>query len=404
MIRGGSRPVIQLHPYYPAYFIIGKKGSGKSALLERSLEVYYQQGYIVMDMNCAADLESLQWSVPDPDKPGSTGYPILVILPASTQMTIRPRTIRLPDGREVAAVKTIPDSTPIKEIIMEAAKERRVIVFSIHLYENEVRGQHKFAHFIKTFPKVVRDHMPKSMKFAIGLRELADLSSNRMLTFAGTGEKESKRGLNYFSRIARHFRTVLVLDMQDPDQVYSALTAQEDFILVKRMNKHHIPDKLKYLQLDIANQLAYARQHYLKPSVVSLDRLTNNSFYCIWPDGEYSLEHNSEPRNFKHHASDDDALELAGVSIKYLTKGELEETTEAKIEEIKQKKEAEKLKENAIIEAIRLHEEEGDTWPECAVKVGWLVDGKPSGDALKMAVIRYRKKQQQQQKQEDPTA
>ncbi len=390
------RSIIQLHPHYPAFFIIGKKGAGKSALLERMLEIYYLEGYQILDMNCAADLESLQWAVPNPANANSAGYPILVILPVTTQIKIvRPRMIKLPDGREVEAVKTILDSVPLRDILLEAQREKRVIVFSIHLYDDEVKGQHMFAKMIRQFPKVVRDHMPKSAKFAIGLRELADLSSNRMLTFAGTGERESKRGLNYYSRIARHFRTVMVLDMQDPEQVYNALVAQEDFILIKRMNKHHIPKKLDWLQDRIKQEIQYAKQHYMmdRLSMVSMDRLTNNSFYCVWPDGEPSLEHNSEPQGFKHHASDDDALELAGVEIKFLSKSELA-PDEIKLEELRKKKEQEAQKEKALVEAIRLHDEEDFTWEDLAVKLGWLgKDGKPSGEALKQAVHRFKKQQ-----------
>lgn len=399
MIPEGSRNVVKTHPYYPAYFIVGKKGAGKSVLLERCLEIYYSQGYVVCDFNSAADIESLQWSVKDETKADGRAYPILVILPPTTIMTIKPRLITMPDGKQVQAVKTIPDSTPLKDIIMTAHREQRVIIFSIHLYESEVKGQLKFSQIIKNFPRTVRDHLPKTMKFAIGLRELADLSSNRMLTFAGAGERESKRGLNYFSRVARHFRCSIVLDMQDPDQIFSALTAQEDFILIKRLNKHHIPDKLRWLEYDINNQVIFARQHYLmsRLQVVSMDRLTNNSYYCVWPDGEFSLEHNREPL-FKHHASDDDALELAGVELKFISKSELGEAAiENKIEKFQKRKEVEINRDKAIIEAIRMHEEEEFSWDECAVKVGWLLkDSKPSGQALKQAARRYKARQTRQ--------
>lgn len=391
------KPVIQLSPYYPAYFVIGKKGAGKSALLEKMLQVYYDEGYQVMDWNCAADFESFQWSVKDPDKPDSREFPILIIHPAATEITITPRKITLPDGREVEAVKTILDSTSLRDIILEAQREKRIIIFSIYLYENEVKGQHRFAQLIKMFPKIVRDYFPKNMKFAIGLRELADLSSNRMLTFAGTGERETKRTLNHFSRLARHSRTVLVLDMQDPEQVYSALVSQEDFILVKRLNRHHIPQKLNWLNEDVRRQIDFARQHYLftKLRVVSLDRIANNSFVCVWPSGDYSYEHNSEP-SFKHHDSNDDAQELSGVRVKFLAKDELEGTDEAKIEAIKERREVTIQKEKALVEAIRLHEEEGMSWDAVAAKVGWLVNGLPSGPAVKMAARRYQERQHKQ--------
>src|SRR5439155_16780158 len=98
MIPEGSRTVVKLQPFFPSYFILGKKGAGKSVLLERFLETYYDQGYVTIDANSASDLECLQWSVKDESKPDGRAYPILIILPSTSIMTVKPRMITMPDG------------------------------------------------------------------------------------------------------------------------------------------------------------------------------------------------------------------------------------------------------------------------------------------------------------------
>ncbi len=387
-------PVIQFKPYFPAYFIIGKKGAGKSALLERMLEIYYRLGYVVLDWNSAFDLESLHWCVPNTDKGSDVAFPILLIIPRTTEIISNHRKITTIYGEQVEAVKTIYDDVPLKEIIKTAYEEKRICVFSIYLYKPEQKGQRKVSEFIKELPTVMRDEVPSYINVALGLRELADLSSNRMKTYAGDSEKESKRALNHFSRQARHARTTMILDMQNPDDVYGALVAQEDFILVKRLNKHHIPEKLGWLKKAIDEKIHYAARHYMIDSVqyISLDRISNNSFYAIWPDGHFSVHHNKEP-TFRHHRTDDDAFELAGIARpKFLSKQDLEKRTEGKITEIQQKqnKKSERLKK--IQEAYELYKRKKKEnpdygWFDCAKDVGFLgVDGKPSEDGIRKAV------------------
>src|SRR3989442_509200 len=109
------------------YTIIGRKGAGKSALLEKLCEVFYRLGRVIIDINGSPDLEQIQWCVADPDKPKDrqTAYPILIVIPRSTEITTDGRMLTTYDGRTVEAIKTVYDDTPLHEIIKQAHTERR---------------------------------------------------------------------------------------------------------------------------------------------------------------------------------------------------------------------------------------------------------------------------------------
>jgi len=394
-------PVIQLKPYFPAYFVIGKKGAGKSALLERMLEIYYKLSYVILDWNGAFDLEGFQWCVKGEDRrrpdgviePGAA-YPILVIIPRTTELVNYGNKLVTKEG-EIDAVKIVYDDTPLKDIIKMCYTEKRICIFNIYLYREPSKGQRKLAEFINELPIVMRDEMPAYVNCALGLRELADLSSNRMKAHKGGGETESKRSLNTFSRMARHARVTMIVDMQNPDDVYGQLVAQEDFILAKRLNKHHIPEKLSWLQKTIDAKIDSASNHYMRNKVklVSLDRLSTNSYYCIWPDGHYTIQHNSEP-GFRHHKVDDDAQLLAGVKIRFPTKQEMVQSVEGKIMEIQQKKTAKEERIAMLQEALdhyskKKADDPAYSWHDCAKDIKFMgIDGKPSGEGLMKAVKR----------------
>lgn len=371
----GSAYVFRLDAY-PAYFIIGRRGGGKSVLLERALEWYWENGYVVLDWNSAFDLEALHWCVADEDrrkngKP-TRAYPILVIMPENKELITDGRKIKVKmyDGsiQEVEAVKSVPDTTPLKDIIMQAYRERRVCIFSIYLYApNIAAGQKKLASYLHVggLPDVVRDHLPNNIRLALGLRELKDLSSSRMLTHGGTGEKESKRALNFIAAQARHARTVLIVDMQNPDDVNATLTRQEDYTLVKNFSLHHIPDWLKWLQIKIEDRRAQARARYRKSNWVSLNRVGKNSFYCVHPDGEVTLEHNGQPL-FRHHRENDDAQALAGIiDIKV---NPIKSSKGARIEDAKEREKETQNEINLMQEILEMNRLDGLSYKQIQEK------------------------------------
>lgn len=404
-------PVIALPPRHPAYFIIGKKGFGKSTLVEAMGEVYWWLDQIVLDWNGAFDLESLHWCVKGEtwrDRRGKEregrAYPILLIVPFNKIITTDGRLLKRPDtGEMVPAVKTISDSEPLEKILQIAYLERRVCVFSIYLYKDPTKGQYKLADMIRALPEVMRDKMPDYVNCCLLLRELADIGSNKMKTFAGNAERETKRNLALFFRQARHARTTIIADMQNPDDVYGAIEAQEDFILVKRLNKHHVPKKLQWLINDIDAKRTWAARHFVlnRLNLVSVDHLSRNSYYCIWPEGHFTLEHNRMPR-FRHHATKDNAKKLVGivgekdVKVEHAS-GKSAEQKIAAIQAAKSKKEtyADKLSRALALYIRQKKKDSNYTWQECAADkdirfIG--ADQKPNGENLARQIHRHGRK------------
>ena len=390
---------------YPAYFVIGRRGAGKSVLLEKMLEQYYAAGFVVLDWNCAFDLESLHWCVEDWDRKANgrftRAYPILIIIPRSKRIESDGRKIEIEiDGKKemVEAIKTIYDDTPLHEILLQAHGERRVCIFSIYLYPNVSDGQKKIAKFLSAhgLPEVMRDHLP-NVKVALGLRELKDLSSNRMLTHGGPGERESKRSLNFISAQARHARIVCLFDLQNPQDVLDALVRQEDYILVKNFAaKHHIPDWLRWLDRYIDKRIQYAKENIQRPSVVSINRLSANSFYCVHPNGEVTLEHNGQPA-FRHHQEGDNAQALAGiVKNAVVPKEELLRDPMVKLEEQRKREARDKETLAVLQECLVMHEHESLSWDNIqTLKKIKDRNGKVmSGDVLGRKVKRYWKQYQ----------
>jgi len=62
---GKPRQLWLLHPKYPAYFMPGLRGSGKSTTQEWALEWYYNHNYLVIDAWSAPDFEGAYWAIPD---------------------------------------------------------------------------------------------------------------------------------------------------------------------------------------------------------------------------------------------------------------------------------------------------------------------------------------------------
>lgn len=359
---------------------------------------YNELGKVILDLNGSPDLEQLAWVVPDTDKPKDkqVAYPIILIIPRSTEVTTDGRKIKMKDGQEVDAIKVIYDDTPLKDIIMMAYHEKRIVIFNIYLYDNPSRGQRKLSDMIFSLPNVMRDHVPTTVSLVVALRELADLSSNRMKTHRGGGETESKRSLNFLSRQIRHFRTSMIVDTQNIQDLYAAFVSNLDILLIKNINLMSLPPQLSWFVNDIQRKVYFAKDHYMldRLNVVSPDRLSHNSFYAIFPDLDYKIFHNSEP-SFRHHRPDDDAKELAGIKIRYLSKTELESiTSEDKILMIKQKTSAKEERVKMLNEAYQLYKSEKSkdpsiSWDFVAKKVKFLgLDGKPKGNSLRMAIER----------------
>lgn len=380
------------------YTIIGKKGSGKSALLERMCESFHALGRVIIDVNGSPDLEQLAACVPNPDRPKEkqTAYPILIIIPRFTEIKSDGRAITTKDGKTVEAIKTVYDDTPLHEIIKQAHVERRWVIFNIYLYDSPSKGQKKLSDLIFGLPNVMRDHVSTDVSLVVAIRELADLSGSKMNAHSGAGSRESKRSLNFLSRQIRHFRTSLIVDTQNLTDVYSAFVANQDLLLIKNIHAMNIPPQYTWFLKDIQNRLSFARTHYMmdRIDVVTPDRLSPNSFFCIYPDNDYKIFHNSEP-SFLHHRPEHDAKALAGITIRYLSRTEfLNITSQDKILQIQERSSAKEGRIKMLNDAYELYKSEkakdpSITWTDIAKKVKFIgMDGKPQGNSLRVAIER----------------
>jgi hypothetical protein len=131
-----------------------------------------------------------------------------------------------------------------------------------------------------------------------------------------------------------------------------------------------------------------------KIDVVTPDRLSPNSFFCVFPDNDYKIFHNSEP-SFLHHKPDHDAKALAGITIRYLSKTEfLNVTVKDKILQLQEKSSAKGERIKQLNEAYELYKTEKakdprTSWDDVAKKVKFLgLNGKPKGNSLRMAIER----------------
>lgn len=360
---------------FPLYLTFGRRGQGKSALMERYLTLHWElPNTICCDWNSSGDWESLQYPIPsdktDEDgNPIGKGYPMLLILPKYMRLDIiEPRQITLPDGRVIDAVKSVIDTTPLVDILRLAREERRVIVFTIHFYQPEQQGQMVFAHLINQWPAAFRE-LPKSWNYFIGIRELSEVSSGKTKSYFGKGETESKRALARFVRQARHYRTVIFGDVQNPRSISSDLLEMEDFIFIKQMDPMHLPEYLQYIPRFIERDRQYRSYEIMGQRFVSLNRLSINSYYCKWPSGKLTLEHSSLPK-FRHHIESDDPQALAGIKL-VDTRGAKtpEQDLPTQADRVQQKQERQQAKASQVMEWLK-ERANGMTWKAIAEKYG----------------------------------
>jgi len=373
-LRIYSRPPLAEPGTYPLYLTIGRRGQGKSALMERYLTLYWElPDTVCCDWNSSGDWESLQYVVPsdkkdENGKPLGKGYPMLLILPEYYDLVINePKPITLPDGRVIDGVKSVPDTTPLVEILRLAHDERRVIVFTIHFYQPEQQGQKVFANLINQWPVAFRA-LPKSWNYFIGIRELSEVSSGKTKSYQGKAETETKRTLARFVRQARHYKTIIFGDVQNPRSISPDLWEMEDFIFLKQMNPIHLPDSLQHIPRYIEADRLYRSREVMGQRYVSLNRLAKNSYYCQWPNGNLTLEHSSLPL-FRHHLEDDDPQALAGIQLVDTRGKQPDEPIQSSMDRSQERQERQLARASQVMEWLK-DRDAGMTWKAIAEKYG----------------------------------
>ncbi|HEV8406250.1 MAG TPA: hypothetical protein VGQ13_10155 [Nitrososphaera sp.] len=377
-------------PDYPAYYLQGMRGSGKSATAERICEGYYQyHRFVVLDWWSAIDLENLFWCVPgklDKDRKDdpharSTGYPVLIIKPKET--VIEPRNPLCRCGVPLAEhnpqsrckrpsplIKVIDDTTPLQEIILKAYKGRRICILSPGLYKDPRHAVSTLGRYLGELPLLVRQEiLPTTVSMILLLREMGNIIPQGLQNYGRGLEAQVKRPMQALIREARHLRIVLVGDFQRSSDIASTVVAQRDFMIFKKITTDLIPetytfvnDSINYARAVAHNNLDWETYY----SLPSLSNLKHHECIVVFPDNAW-VKIELAMAGFLHKKPSDSWPTMANCFVKFLDAKEVAQKLSEKV----RKKELEgehRLEQLKQIHRLRMQEVE---WQEALVQVKW---------------------------------
>ncbi len=415
LMQRSARKIFTFGSDYPAFWICGSRGAGKSATGERICEIYYKQKYVILDFWGSLDLENAFWCVPgklDPDRKNdqharAVGYPILIIHPKTTSiiprnplcrcgLPIASHTTETKCQRPSPLIRTITDDTPLKQIIEKAYRGRRILVFNKSFYENERDAYKVMARFLRELPPlIVQNVIPSQISMVLFFRELGNIAPSGLHNVAGGFETATKRSIQGLIREARHLRIVMIGDFQRQSDVAKSIASQRDFIFVKRTTRDLIPDDYQWIYDAILNRKAHAKfqlDYDTLYNTPSLSELRPWQSWCVFPDNFIKLIQLRQA-GFKHKKPTDTWTELANCELRYLDESDINETTTAARARATLQKEAEARAKVDKLKQVQVYRREGRPWQWIAERLRWFgKDGRtPSAEACQKAYNRARR-------------
>jgi len=379
----------------PSHEIISYDGlrthnSGKSAKGERICEIYYQRGYVILDWWASIDLENAFWCVPgklDKDRINdpyalNVGYPVLLIVPKSTEIIPRRPLCRcgvpidahgsdeVKCKKPFKLIETITDDKPLKEIIEKAYYERRICVLSPGFYRDKTEALRTLAKFLRELPDLITiGVIPSHISMVLFMRELGNIAPQGLQNYGRGLEAAIKRPLQQLVREARHLRIVLIGDFQRSSDIAKTIVAQRDYLLFSRITRDLITDQFQWIYDAVLYRKTRARESMDFETFYSLQPLSNiydNQFVAVWPDNYWTLT-SLRMAGFKHKKPDDSWSELANCSIKYVdpAKQEKKKSEEMRQKELQAEERLRKLK------VIHQFKQQGRDWPWMIMEVKW---------------------------------
>ncbi|MGH9879686.1 MAG: hypothetical protein ACRD5H_18820, partial [Nitrososphaerales archaeon] len=294
-------------------------------------------------------------------------------------------------------IKTITDDTPLKEIIELTAREDRICVFNRGFYGDQRDAYRVLAKMLKELPfLILKGSIPKERSICLGMREAGQIAPSGLKGMKGDYETSVKREIQTYIREARHLRSVLVLDFQRSSDIARSIASQRDILFFKRSTLDLLPDEYVpiYHRIEESRaRAAYGLDFSAEENYPSISRLKHWQTYVLFPDRHLELRNHLLP-DFHHKRPHDSWADDASCEIEYLDRKDLEkQSDEIQIKRLTKKREAKEIRMQALKDAKAMKDDNGMTYQEIAVKLGWLGrDGKPSGSALQRAMDRAVKK------------
>lgn len=227
------------------------------------------------------------------------------------------------------------------EALLEARKERRILVFNPKLFPNEFEkfktleiiirslGDIAFCHFKQLTEKEVgkpRSQWTKEQicwhRMVVVMRELGELTASVL-----KGENEStlaKKAILNFIRKARHYNISLCTDYQRPEDAFSGVRDQANIFVLKRAPKRLFGDEWIWAFDQIVkerqkifdkmgyNQLSFRKANEKWPRI---EELNMNRAYVVYSNDRIRLWEIPTP-NFHHKQPEDHFEQITGISFR----------------------------------------------------------------------------------------
>lgn len=205
------------------FLILGRRGGGKSVLLESLGEAYLESSHNVLDLFGSSDGEGLAWLRSPWVK--ESDLPVLLVC-----------------GEHVKISSKWP-SKPWTQLSLQDFEDNRIVISSTPLYGGDKGEEFGAAGRILDI-LFQRGAAGWSKKIYVIIREASDLFYSRVKLRAT--QKDSKAVAIYLMRESRHHGLALGLDSQKLTSVDSDFRQQTDYLILKAMGIDSLPDDLKF--------------------------------------------------------------------------------------------------------------------------------------------------------------
>jgi len=291
---------------YLGILIIGGRGKGKTVLLERINEEYYEHDFLVCDWWSPRNYENLFYPIPNDKR--RKPIPIVLIHPEYVD-------IHIPvDYKDL--ITPMCDKVGLKEILKLCIDEKRICCFDNTSYDFDdsyrVLGQ-----MLKELPDINKKHLHADI--ILSLREVSSLLFSH-LKIAKYSEQTRKMLLQTI-REARHNNIALNLDTQRFMDVYAGVRDNIDVTLIKNSNPRAFPEQLHWFwnKIDYKHGSDMNNTHKLKlyNSFPKINKMGVNQYYELWND--YNKPHKvktvSLPKRFYHKREKDNFVKILDCDV-----------------------------------------------------------------------------------------
>jgi len=291
---------------YLGILIIGNRGKGKTALLERINEEYYNHDFLICDWWSPRNYENLFYAIPNDKRRKS--IPIVLIHPEYVD-------VHIPiDYKDL--ITPMCDKVGLKEILKFCIDEKRICCFDNTSYDFD-HSYEMLGKLLKELPDINKKYLHADI--VLSLREVSSLLFSH-LKIAKHSEKTRKMLLQTIKE-ARHNNITLLLDTQRFMDVYAGVRDNIDVTLIKNSNPRAFPEALHWFwnKIDIKHggQINMNHKQRLYNSFPKINRMGVNQYYELWNDYDkpHKVKTATLPKRFHHKTEKENFVKFLDCNV-----------------------------------------------------------------------------------------